>query len=110
MSIVINIIYTGDNGNARRFAEEMTASGVVGSIRREDGNERYEYYLPMDNGESVLLIDRWRDQRALDLHHASPLMTRIAALREKYDLHMSVERFVPDTDGSDSADRQFIRE
>ena len=26
-------------------------------------------------------------------HHASPMMETIAALREKYDLHMTVERF-----------------
>ena len=39
------------------------------------------------------MIDSWESQEALDRHHASPLMGKIAALREKYDLHMVVERF-----------------
>ena len=43
----------------------------------------------------MLLIDRWRDQAALDRRHASPMMKSLAALREKYDLHMRVERYAP---------------
>ena len=52
--------------------------------------------FPMDDEETVLLIDSWTDQEALDKHHASPMMTRITELREKYDLHMKVERYVSD--------------
>lgn len=44
----------------------------------------------------MLLIDQWENQEAIDAHHASPMMETISKLREKYDLHMSVERFVPD--------------
>ena len=29
MAITINLYYTGTNGNARRFAEEMVQSGIV---------------------------------------------------------------------------------
>ena len=67
MAITVNLRYTGKNGNARRFAEEMTAGGTVAAIRAEKGN-----------------------------------------LREKYDLHMTVERYVsvetPETEN------RFIRE
>ena len=93
MSITVHIQYTGNNGSARRFAEEMTASGVVDRVRAEEGNLRYEYYFPMDDPETVLLIDRWRDQAAIDAHHKSPMMAEIAALREKHGLRMRVERF-----------------
>ena len=94
MSITINLYYTGRNGSARKFAEEMTASGVVDAIRAEEGNERYEYFFPMDDPETVLLIDRWRDQAALDFHHKSPMMAQIAQLRDKYKLHLRVERYI----------------
>lgn len=94
MSLTVNLYYRGSDGSARKFAEEMTASGIVDAIRAEEGNERYEYFIPMNDPETVLLIDSWRDQEALDAHHASPMMQQLAALREKYDLHMSVERYV----------------
>lgn len=93
MSITVNLYYTGKDGSARKFAEEMIVSGIVADVRAEPGNERYEYFFPMDDPETVLLIDRWRDQEALDVHHKSPMMERIAWLRDKYHLRLRVERY-----------------
>lgn len=45
MSITVNIYYTGRNGSARKFTEEMTESGIVDDVRTEEGNERYEYFF-----------------------------------------------------------------
>lgn len=109
MSIAVNLYYTGKNGSARRFAEEMERSGTADRIRAECGNERYEYFLPLSDPETVLLIDVWKDQASIDLHHASPMMQKIAELREKYDLHMRVERFVTDAGGIPDSDSEFIR-
>ena len=39
--ITVNLRYMGTNGNARKFAEEMMASGTVGKIRADEGNLRY---------------------------------------------------------------------
>lgn len=94
MSITVNLYYKGKDGNALKFAREMLESGIVDKVRSEEGNERYEYFLPMDDPETVLLIDRWRDQEALDLHHKSPMMAQIAELREKYRLRLRVERYI----------------
>lgn len=93
MSITINIYYTAEKDNARKFAEEMVQSGIVDAIRGEEGNERYEYFFPMEDPQTVLLIDRWRDQKALDFHHKTEMMSRIAALRKKYKIRMRVERY-----------------
>jgi len=93
MSLTIHIYYTGTNGNARRFAEEMMTSGIVEAVRREEGNEQYAYFFPMEDPETVLLIDRWKNQEALDIHHKSPMMEQIADLRKKYKIRMKVERY-----------------
>lgn len=110
MSITVNIYYRGTDGSARRFAEEMTASGTVDAIRAESGNLRYEYFVPLAGGETVLLIDSWEDQQALVAHHASPMMSAVAALREKRDVRMTVERYVTDEAHDAAADRAFVRE
>ena len=106
MSITVNLYYQGENGAARRFAEEMEASGTADAIRAEAGNLRYEYFVPLDDPETILLIDSWKDQASIDLHHASPMMETIARLREKYDLHMKAERYIHDDTQTDDA---FIR-
>lgn len=109
MSITVNIYYTGTNGNARKFAEEMESSQTAAAIRAEEGNLRYEYFLPMADTETVLLVDCWKDQQAIDRHHASPMMNTIIELREKYDLHMEVERYVSDEGGIPESDSRFIK-
>lgn len=109
MAVTVNIYYNGVNGNAKKFAEEMVSSGVVDDIRAENGNLKYEYFFPMNDKETVLLIDSWKDQHSLDEHHASPMMAKIIELREKYDLHMRVERYVSDDMGLSEKDKAFIK-
>jgi quinol monooxygenase YgiN len=124
MAITVNLRYTGKKGAAQAFAREMISSGTVEKIRAEKGNLRYEYYLPFDetsvsenkqtdgdssnSSETILLIDSWENQEAIDLHHATQMMKTIAELREKYDLHMTIERFVSD-DKIPEQDKKFIR-
>lgn len=110
MAITVNIYYSGTDGNAKRFAEEMLSKGIVNEIRKEKGNLRYEYFFPMNDTETVLLIDSWENQEALDIHHKSPMMERIIALREKYNLSMKVERYVTDEKGIPEKDKAFIKE
>lgn len=109
MAITINIYYTGTNGNARKFAEEMLTDGTVDAIRAEKGNIGYDYFFPINDNETVLLIDSWENQAAVDNHHASPMMQEIAKKREKYDLHMRVERYVSDESEALQKDSAFIR-
>lgn len=87
----------------------MISSGTVDSIRKEKGNLKYEYFYPVDDAETVLLIDSWENQEAIDAHHASTMMNTITKLREKYNLHMKVERYVSDKRIPDT-DKQFIKE
>ena len=99
--ITVNLYYKGINGNARAFVDEMESSGIADAIRAEEGNLRYEYFQPLRDPETVLLIDSWSDQEAIDVHHASPMMKQLSELRDKYDLHMTVERFVSEEYESD---------
>lgn len=110
MAITINIYYKGKGDSAKRFAEEMLSRGIVDEIRCDEGNLRYEYFFPMNDSETVLLIDSWKNQEALDRHHAKPLMKKIMKLREKYDLHMKVERYLSDDGGVPDKDKAFIKE
>lgn len=106
--ITVNIYYSGEGNNAAKFAEEMISSGTVEKIKAEEGNLKYDYFFPIEDNSTVLLIDSWTDKKALEIHHASPMMKTISKLREKYDLHMRVERYVSDDTPADS-DEKYIR-
>jgi len=107
MSFTINIYYKGENGSAKAFANEMITSGIVDEIRSKEGNLRYEYFSPLDDSETILLIDSWKDQESLDRHHESDTMNKIIELRNKYDLHMKVEKYI--LDDNNNQDDKYIR-
>ena len=107
MSFTINIYYKGKNGSAKKFANEMISSVIVDEIRKKDGNLRYEYFEPLDDKETILLIDSWENQEALNKHHESDTMNKIIKLRNKYDLHMKVEKYTPEE--NNNQDEKYIR-
>lgn len=108
MVLTVNIYYKGKDEAAIAFAKEMIESEIVAEIRSKEGNLKYEYFLPIENKETVLLIDQWANQEALDLHHQSPTMQKILDLRKKYNLVMEVERYIEDESGIPEGDEQFI--
>lgn len=108
MSIALHIYYTGENGAAKAFAREMTESGLVEKIRNENGNRQYEYFFSEERPETVLLLDKWKNQEALDMHHNSEIMEKIFDLREKYGLKMIAERF--ESDSISEEDKKYIKE
>lgn len=98
--LTINIRYTGQNGSARKYVEEMESSGIADRIRAVDGCLGYDYFFPADDPEGLLLIDIWENQEALNRYHASPAMQEAAALREKYGLGgRTVRMYTPMTPG-----------
>ena len=93
-AITVHIYYTGENGSAKAFVKEMLTSGLVDEIRNEG---------------TVLLVDSWDNQEAIDLHHSSNIMGQIMELRIKYHLHMKVERYFLDETGIPKEDQKFVQ-
>lgn len=108
MSLTINIYYRGKNGNAILFAQEMVDSGLVEEIRNREGNLKYEYYLSLNDEETVLLVDQWVNQEALNRHHQSKVMEKIMALRNKYNLTMEVHRY-PSEEAIPLSDESYLK-
>lgn len=109
MSITVNIYYKGTKSNLHKFIDEMISKGIVDKIRKQKGNLKYEYYMPVDKENHILLIDQWESQHSLDEHHSSSMMSDIIELRNKYNLEMHVERFVDDNNSITENDKKFIK-
>lgn len=64
-------------------------------------------FFPVNDPDTVLLIDSWQNQESLDKHHQSVMMKELAELREKYDLHMTAERYISVDEPED--ENKYIR-
>ncbi len=49
MSLIINIYYTGENGNARAFANDMITKGIVDLREKYNLKMRVEKYQEWEN-------------------------------------------------------------
>jgi quinol monooxygenase YgiN len=45
----------------------------------EEGNVEYSLWTPLDGGHEVLVVERWRDQAAVEAHQAAPHMAAFRA-------------------------------
>ncbi|WP_394405775.1 putative quinol monooxygenase [Streptococcus sp. 20-1249] len=108
MAITFHIFYKGNGRAAQDFAREMTERGLVEQIRRRPGNLSYQYFQAFDDPETILLVDSWENQEALDQHHQSAIMQEILNLREKYGLVARAEKLLNDENGLPEADQAFI--
>lgn len=88
------VLYGKKRGSEREFANEMESSGIADKVRNEKGNLGYEYFFSQKDEETVLLVDKWADEQAIDDHHKSEMMKEIARLRDKYKLRLKVEKFI----------------
>lgn len=92
--IVLNVTYRCKPGLRETFLERIFAEGVDVASRLEPGNLRYDYYLPFDdNGDELLLIEKWTDENALKAHFTQPHFARLGELKAAYVLETAIDRF-----------------
>ena len=63
--LLLNVTYTMKPGMRDTFLKEVQAQGILDAVRQEDGCLQYAYYLPAEEDDTLLLVERWRDMAAL---------------------------------------------
>ena len=89
--IILHVTYSGEN--ARAFIEEMQSSGLQKKVQSEDGCLQYDYFVPTQDAGVALLLEKWRDQTAIEKHNASENMVKLKATKAKYGLETKIERY-----------------
>ena len=95
--IVLNVTYKCKPQMREEFLEMILAEGIDEASRKEDGNCKYDYYLPYGGSDELLLLEKWRDADALARHHDQPHFARLRELKADYILDTVIEKFeLPD--------------
>jgi len=92
--IVLNVTYKCKPGMNKAFLDKLNEECLGAACRAEDGNIKYDYYLPADGSDELLLVEKWQDKAALKTHAAQPHFTRIGEVKADYVLDTVIERFV----------------
>ena len=91
--IVLNVTYKCKPELRDEFLEMIMSEGIDVACRAEDGNIKYDYYIPIDGSDDLLLVEKWRDAEALAVHGRQPHFARIGELKGNYVDETVIEKF-----------------
>ncbi len=92
--IVLNVTYKCKPDMREEFLEAIMAEGVDVASRAEEGNIKYDYYTPLEGDDELLLLEKWADDAALDLHREQPHFARLGELKNEYVLETVIDKFI----------------
>ena len=92
--IVLNVTYKCKPGMNKAFLAKLNAEGLAAACRAEAGNIKYDYYLPENGSDELLLVEKWRDKAALKAHAAQPHFARIGEVKAEFVDDTVIEKFV----------------
>ena len=76
------IIYHCKPGMRDAFYQEIVKRRVGAAAKAEPGNVHYEYYLPAEAADDLLLFEGWKDQAALDYHKTTQSFKDLQELKK----------------------------
>ena len=91
--LVLNVTYKCKPEMREEFLEMIMTEGIDVAVRAEAGNIKYDYYLPIDSSNDLLLVEKWRDADALAAHVAQPHMVRLRELKAEFTTDTIIEKF-----------------
>ena len=92
-NIILHVYYRCKSGVAQDFVRAIKDSGVQTLVRAEDGCIQYDYHLSLEEPDTVVLLEKWRDSEALAAHLAQPHMETLRELKSRFALDTRLERY-----------------
>jgi quinol monooxygenase YgiN len=92
--IVLNVTYKCKPQKRDDFLEMIMSEGIDVECRAEEGNLKYDYYIPTDDSDDLLLVEKWRDKEALAIHSKQPHFARLGEIKKEFVNDTIIEKFV----------------
>jgi quinol monooxygenase YgiN len=91
--ILITIRYVMKPGKRNEFLQKIDEFGIIRKSKAEKGNIKYDYSLPLDSKDDVLLMEMWGGDTPLALHKDTEHFKKLQSLKDEYVLETKAERF-----------------
>lgn len=82
--MIFQVTYKMRPGKREEFLRMVQETGFLDAVRGEDGCLSYRYYLPAEEDNTLVLLERWRDLPAQKAHLATPHMIRLGQVKDEY--------------------------
>ena len=92
-NIILHVYYRCKSGMAADFVRDIKESGVQDLVRAEDGCLQYDYHLSLEEEDTVVLLEKWRDGASLAAHMLQPHMNTLKDLKSRFAQDTVLERY-----------------
>lgn len=91
--IWVNVRYTLQPGKREEFLKKAADEGIIRDSKAEPGNFRYEYSIPVDSENDLILTEIWADSAAVKLHGETEHYQKLQALKKEYMTGVAIEKY-----------------
>ena len=82
MAFILNVTYTMKPGLRAEFLREVSEHGIQKAVLAEEGCLQYQYFEAVDEPDKLLLVERWADHQAQQVHLRQPHMDLVRQAKE----------------------------
>ncbi|MPN65031.1 hypothetical protein SDC9_212810 [bioreactor metagenome] len=91
--ILLCVRYTTQPGQVNTFLAALNEQGIIQASKAEPGNAKYEYSIPVEAENALLLLEIWVDAEAQAAHVNTAHYQKLQALKKAYVTDVAIEKY-----------------
>lgn len=91
--LVFNVTFKCKSEMREEFLEMIMTEGIDAASRAEAGNLAYDFYIPVENGDDLFLVEKYKDADAVMAHVKQPHVAKLVELRNEYVTDVVMEKY-----------------
>ncbi|NLD47106.1 MAG: antibiotic biosynthesis monooxygenase [Clostridiaceae bacterium] len=96
--ILMHVTYKVKEGKRDDFTRKVKDLGIMDASKQEPGNLLYEYYYPIDDENSVLLVEAWANTDSQVQHTKTEHFKLLFELKKEYVELTKIKKFTASDD------------
>jgi quinol monooxygenase YgiN len=91
--MLMHVIYKIIEGKRVEFIQRVEEAGIIEASRQEPGNLSYEYFYPINDSNSVLLVESWINTTAQAAHVKTEHFNKLTELKKEYVESVIIKKY-----------------
>lgn len=88
------VYYHCKNGKQLDFLKAVGNAHIAKRCQSEPGNVQYDYFLPLDKPDTVLLLEKWETEEAQRAHLDTENFKLLSEIKAQFVESTKIERYV----------------
>lgn len=94
--LYLQVTYHTKPGAASDFLCAVFDADIPARTRKEAGNCRYDFCLPADVPDTIVLLEEWETEKSIISHRTQPHFLELGKIKDSYVLTTDILRLCPE--------------